>query len=402
MAPSDKAQEGFHHGKNSIGHRRVQRHRRMVAQELKSAGFKVYAAARRVDRMADLEKDGITPVALDLTRDGSIAACVNTILSKEKSIDVLVNNAGYGSYGAIEDVPLEEGRRQFEVNLFGMARLIRLVTPAMREQHYEKIVSISSMGGKIWTKFGGWYHATKYAVEGLSDCLRMELQSFGIDVVVVEPGGIKTDWGLITAENLKKRPEGGLRMTNFLIGRAYRDYLSAMGFCVEQVLKKAGLPEDLFARQAPCLGAEEYFRFLQPGRADLPAAAGAVQAADRRAFISRRRDRDGAQRGARIRPRGAGASGDPRWDRVRFPRRADPQGDAGAGHAAVRCSKAAGEEPRLRGVSRRAHHAGRAGPARFSGRFPRGRARPSAKAVSRVSDGFAVRRVGTLNQAFGR
>lgn len=191
-------------------------------------------------------------------------------------------------------------------------------------------------------------------------------------------------------------------MTNFLIGRAYRDYLSAMGFCVEQVLKKAGLPEDLFARQAPCLGAEEYFRFLQPGRADLPAAAGAVQAADRRAFISRRRDRDGAQRGARIRPRGAGASGDPRRNRVCFPRRADPQGDAGAGHAAVRCSKAAGEEPRLRGVSRRAHHAGRAGPARFSGRFPRGRARPSAKAVSRVSDGFAVRRVGTLNQAFGR
>ena len=191
-------------------------------------------------------------------------------------------------------------------------------------------------------------------------------------------------------------------MTNFLIGRAYRDYLSAMGFCVEQVLKKAGLPEDLFARQAPCLGAEEYFRFLQPGRADLPAAAGAVQAADRRAFILRRKDRDGAQRGARIRPRRAGASGDPRRDRVRFPRRADPQGDAGAGHAAVRCSKAAGEEPRLRGVSRRAHHAGRAGPARFSGRFPRGRARPSAKAVSRVSDGFAVRRVGTLNQAFGR
>lgn len=213
----------------------------MVAQELKSAGFKVYAAARRVDRMADLEKDGITPVALDLTRDGSIAACVNTILSKEKSIDALVNNAGYGSYGAIEDVPLEEGRRQFEVNLFGMARLIRLVTPAMWEQHYEKIVNISSMDGKIWTKFGGWYHATKYAVEGLSDCLRMELQPFGIDVVVVEPGGIKTDRGLIAAENLKKRPEGGLRMTNFLIGRAYRDYLSAMGFCVEQVLKKAGL-----------------------------------------------------------------------------------------------------------------------------------------------------------------
>ena len=182
---------------------------RMVAQELKSAGFKVYAAARRIDRMADLEKDGMTPVALDLTSDKSIVECVNTVLSKEKSIDVLVNNAGYGSYGAIEDVPLEEGRRQFDVNLFGMARLIQLVTPTIREQHYGKIVNISSMGGKIWTKFGGWYHATKYAVEGLSDCLRMELKPFGIDVVVVEPGGIKTDWGIIAAENLKRTSANG-------------------------------------------------------------------------------------------------------------------------------------------------------------------------------------------------
>lgn len=182
---------------------------RMVAQELKSAGFKVYAAARRVERMADLEKEGITPIALDLTDEKSISECVNTILSKEKSIDVLVNNAGYGSYGAIEDVPLSEGRRQFDVNLFGMARLIQLVTPAMRRNHYGKIVNISSMGGRIWTKFGGWYHATKYAVEGLSDCLRMELKPFGIDVIVVEPGGIKTDWGIIAAENLKKTSANG-------------------------------------------------------------------------------------------------------------------------------------------------------------------------------------------------
>ena len=172
---------------------------RMVAQEPKNAGFKVYAAARRVDRMADLEKDGFTPVALDLTKDESIVECVNTVLSKEESIDVLVNNAGYGSYGATEDVPLEEGRRLFDVNLFSMARLIQLVTPAMRKNHYGKIVNISSMGGKIWTKFGGWYHATKYVVEGLSDCLRMELKPFGIDVVVVEPGGIKTGWGIIAA-----------------------------------------------------------------------------------------------------------------------------------------------------------------------------------------------------------
>ena len=105
--------------------------------------------------MVVLEKDGITPVALGLTKDESIVECVNTIFSKEKRIDVLVNNAGYGSYGAIEDVPLEEGRRQFDVNLFGMARLIQLVTPTMRKNHDGKIVNISSMGGKVWMKFGG-------------------------------------------------------------------------------------------------------------------------------------------------------------------------------------------------------------------------------------------------------
>lgn len=182
---------------------------KMVAQELKAAGFQVYAAARRVDHMADLKAEGITPVSLDLTVDDSIRACVDEVLDSAGRIDVLVNNAGYGSYGAIEDVPLEEGRRQFDVNLFGMARLIQLVTPTMREQHYGKIVNISSMGGKIWTKFGGWYHATKYAVEGLSDCLRMELKPFGIDVIVVEPGGIKTDWGIIAANNLKKTSANG-------------------------------------------------------------------------------------------------------------------------------------------------------------------------------------------------
>lgn len=180
-----------------------------IARELKKSGFKVYAAARRVDKMSELKEDGIIPVELDLTQDDSIANCINTILAKEKSIDILVNNAGYGSYGAIEDVPISEGKRQFEVNLFGMARLIQLVTPAMRENHYGKIINISSMGGKIWTKFGGWYHATKYAVEGFSDCLRMELKPFGIDVVVVEPGGIKTDWGIIAANNLKKTSSNG-------------------------------------------------------------------------------------------------------------------------------------------------------------------------------------------------
>ena len=182
---------------------------KMIAHELQDAGFQVYAAARRVDHMNDLKGEGVVPVSLDLTKDDSICACVRQVLTAEGQIDVLVNNAGYGSYGAVEDVPLEEARRQFEVNLFGMARLIQLVTPAMREQRSGKIVNISSMGGKIWTKFGGWYHAAKYAVEGLSDCLRMELKPFGIDVIVVEPGGIKTDWGIIAANNLKKTSSSG-------------------------------------------------------------------------------------------------------------------------------------------------------------------------------------------------
>lgn len=181
----------------------------MTAKELAKNGFVVYAAARRVEKMNELKKDGIRPISLDLTDEDSMVQCVQSILRETGRIDILVNNAGYGSYGAIGDVPMDEARRQFDVNLFGMARMIQLVTPSMRENRYGKIVNISSMGGKIWTKFGGWYHATKFAVEGFSDCLRMELAPFGIDVVVVEPGGIKTDWGIIAANHLKESAKGG-------------------------------------------------------------------------------------------------------------------------------------------------------------------------------------------------
>ena len=181
----------------------------MTAKSLAGTGFIVYGAARRVDKMEELKKVGIRPIFLDLTKEESMVKCVETIHNEVGRIDILINNAGYGFYGAIEDVLIEEAKRQFEVNLFGMARLIQLVTPKMRENHYGKIVNVSSMGGKIWTKFGGWYHATKFAVEGFSDCLRMELKPFGIDVIVVEPGGIKTDWGIIAANHLKDTSKGG-------------------------------------------------------------------------------------------------------------------------------------------------------------------------------------------------
>lgn len=184
-----------------------------TANILHKQGYTVYGAARRTDEMKDLQAKGMSVVSLDLINNESIVEAVNTILAKEGRIDVLINNAGYGSYGAVEDVSLEEARRQFEVNLFGMARLTQLVLPAMRKQKSGRIVNISSMGGKIYTPFGAWYHATKHAVEGWSDCLRLELKAFGIDVVVVEPGGIKTAWGEIAAENLKKTSGKGAYAT---------------------------------------------------------------------------------------------------------------------------------------------------------------------------------------------
>lgn len=172
-------------------------------------GAIVYAAARRVEKMAALQKLGARLVKLDVTEENSITDAVSAILEQNSSIDILVNNAGYGSYGAIEDVPLAEARRQFEVNIFGLARLTQLILPGMRANRYGKIVNVSSMGGKVYTPFGGWYHATKHALEGLSDCLRLETRPFGIDVIILEPGGIKTPWGTIAADNLKKMSGSG-------------------------------------------------------------------------------------------------------------------------------------------------------------------------------------------------
>jgi NAD(P)-dependent dehydrogenase (short-subunit alcohol dehydrogenase family) len=174
-----------------------------TALRLAALGFTVYAAARRVERMSDLADHGIHVESLDVTDDGSMVTVVDKIVSEHGRIDILVNNAGYGSYGAVEDVPIAEARRQFDVNVFGLARLTQLVLPHMRAQRDGYIVNISSMGGKIWEPLGGWYHAAKFAVEGLSDCLRAEVAEFGIKVVVVEPGSITSEWATISADNLE-------------------------------------------------------------------------------------------------------------------------------------------------------------------------------------------------------
>lgn len=177
---------------------------KVFAEDLAKEGHIVYGAARRTDLLKELEKQGVKTIALDVTDDESMQNCVQHILKQEGKIDVLINNAGYGSYGTIEDVPMEEAKRQLEVNVFGLARMTQLVLPSMRKQKSGKIINIASIGGKIATPFGGWYHASKFAVEGMSDSLRLEVAPFGIDVVVIEPGGVKSEWGEIAYENLAK------------------------------------------------------------------------------------------------------------------------------------------------------------------------------------------------------
>lgn len=179
-----------------------------TARTLHRLGYTVYAAARRTDRLQKLANGGIHALAMDVTDDKSMTSGIDSIIAETGRIDVLVNNAGYGSYGAIEDVPLDEARRQFEVNLFGLGRLTQLVLPHMRAQKFGTIINISSMGGRLTTPLGGWYHATKYAVEALSDALRMETTPFGINVVVIEPGGIRTEWSGIAADHLEETAEG--------------------------------------------------------------------------------------------------------------------------------------------------------------------------------------------------
>ncbi|MBA0179568.1 oxidoreductase [Pectobacterium carotovorum] len=173
-----------------------------TALRLKASGHTVYAAARRVERMQKLAEVGIRVLPLDVTDSVSVQTVVDTIIAECGRIDVVVNNAGYGSYGAVEEVSPEEGRAQFDVNVFGAVRLTQLVLPHMRAQRSGTVINITSMGGKIYTPLGAWYHGTKFALEAISDCLRLEVEPFGVDVVVIEPGGIKTEWADIAAAKL--------------------------------------------------------------------------------------------------------------------------------------------------------------------------------------------------------
>ena len=158
--------------------------------------------------MEPLKAFGVQVLRMDVTDEASMKQGVEAIIQAEGCIDVLVNNAGYGFFGAIENVPIEEARKQLEVNVFGLARLTQLVLPYMRQQGRGRIINTSSIAGKMVFYLGGWYNVTKYAVEAFSDALRMEMKPYGIDVVMIEPGAIKTDWGVIAAKHLRESSAG--------------------------------------------------------------------------------------------------------------------------------------------------------------------------------------------------
>lgn len=148
-----------------------------AAKTLIQQGHTVYSVARRIDQMQDLQLLGGYPIQMDVKKESDIQNVVDTIIQNEGKIDVLWNNAGYGLYGAVEDIPVEEARQQFEVNLFGLATITQKVVPYMRKAKTGTIINTSSMGGKMYTPMGAWYHASKHAVEGFSDSLRLAQQN---------------------------------------------------------------------------------------------------------------------------------------------------------------------------------------------------------------------------------
>jgi short-subunit dehydrogenase len=197
-----------------------------TALEFQNAGYTVYGVARRVERMESLRTAGGHPLAMDMKNEADLERVVETIIREQGRIDVLVNNAGIGLHGSIEETPLDQARELFEVNLFGVARLIQLVLPQMRKQGSGKIINVSSIGGEIALPLGAWYYASKHALEAFSDTLRMEVKRFGIDVVIVQPGIIKTEFEDQTANELRTISGQG----------AYHDLAEAMAKRAESAL----------------------------------------------------------------------------------------------------------------------------------------------------------------------
>ncbi len=200
------------------------------ALTLLKEGYKVAAAARRVEQMEDLKDLGALTLKMDVTSEEDVLSAVEQVKQQFGQVDVLINNAGFGLYGAMEDIPLADARYQFEVNLFGLARLTQALLPGMRERKRGRIINISSMGGKIYTPLGSWYHATKHALEGWSDCLRLELREHGIQVVLIEPGAIETEFGDVMSAPMQRYSGEG----------PYAEYVQACLKMVEEEYNQGG------------------------------------------------------------------------------------------------------------------------------------------------------------------
>ncbi|MFL5830645.1 MAG: oxidoreductase [Solirubrobacteraceae bacterium] len=213
-----------------------------TAERLLSDGWNVYATARRPETLTDLEAKGAKTLALDVTDEASMQAAVDAVTEAEGAVGVLVNNAGYSQSGAVESVPMDQVRRQFETNVFGLIRMCQLVLPGMRQQRWGKIVNLSSMGGRLVFPGGGLYHATKYAVEAISDALRFEVRGFGVDVVLIEPGLIVTAFGDTAMASVGTSGDGGPyaefnRKVASLTQNAYKGPMSKLGAGPDAVAK---------------------------------------------------------------------------------------------------------------------------------------------------------------------
>jgi NAD(P)-dependent dehydrogenase (short-subunit alcohol dehydrogenase family) len=230
---------------------------RATALRLARGGWPVFATARRPESIEDLREAGARTLALDVTDDDSMRAAVAAVEEAHGAVGVLVNNAGYSQSGAVETVPLDAARRQFETNVFGLARLTQLALPKMREQGWGKIVNLSSMGGRLTFPGGGWYHATKHAVEALSDALRFEVKGFGVDVIVIEPGLITTEFGEAAATAVagvsSSVDEGPYTSFNAAVGTltkgAYEGPMRRLGGGPDRVA--AAIEHAISARRAP-------------------------------------------------------------------------------------------------------------------------------------------------------
>jgi NADP-dependent 3-hydroxy acid dehydrogenase YdfG len=213
-----------------------------TAGYLADRGHLVYASARRVETLEPLVAKGCHTLALDVTDEGSMSAAVAAIENEHGALGALVNNAGYSQSGALESIPLEEIRRQFETNVFGLIRMCQLVLPGMRSAGAGRIVNIGSMGGKLTFPGGGVYHATKYSVEALSDALRFEVQGFGVRVVLIEPGLITTEFAKTAVSSVDATADDGpYAAFNKTVGErtegAYRGPLAKLGGGPEAVAK---------------------------------------------------------------------------------------------------------------------------------------------------------------------